>query len=247
MHHGTRSTSASKVPQSSPLNNSNTATFKGVNISQFLLSVGVFLAREGRLDEEGSSAHLGGGVGGELVKIADRVGQIEPGRQARAIGQLEANGDGGLAVVDVGRSSRGGRGASCCSNRTGLYHSRVSVAWHGATKPMPLTAKRPVDTGKLMPVLLVLLQAHITSLAGLDLHEMQGGTTGTDHLQVLSVLGIFVAAHRTIFNREAIGPEVQNACDDGELIWSGAGRDLRGDLARLGAIAAHGGAAAAEV
>lgn len=59
-----------------------------------------------------------------------------------------------------------------------------------------------------MPILFVLLKSHVTPLAVLDIHQVQGSSAGSDHLQVHRMLRIGIAAQRAIFDGEAIAPQV---------------------------------------
>lgn len=91
---------------------------------------------------------------------------------------------------------------------------------------MSLTTKGSVDAWQLVPVLLVLLQAHIAPLPVLDVHKVKGRATGTDHLQIHSVLRVVVAAQRAIFDGEPVAPQVQGARDDRQFLAAGSPWDL---------------------
>lgn len=83
---------------------------------------------------------------------------------------------------------------------------------------MSLTAKGPIDTWQLVPVLIVLLQTHIASLSMLDIHKVKGSTARTNHLQVHGVLWIGEPAQGAILDAEAVTPQMKGSGDNGKVI-----------------------------
>jgi hypothetical protein len=70
------------------------------------------------------------------------------------------------------------------------------------------TTERLVDFRRSLVPLVVLDELYIDRLIWPNAHEVEGGTTLSDHLQVGRILCIVEPSERSIFNAETILPEV---------------------------------------
>jgi hypothetical protein len=197
---------------SSPLDHGSATLLELGHIPQNSTPISVVHVRKRRRDHKRPIPRLGVGMGHKVVDVANRVGQVEPGRQPRAAGHLDAERDDRLRHVDVawlrgscGRRGRGRRG------RGGGRGSGVAIARHGTSQPSSLATKGSVDTRQPAPGFVMGVDAGIDGLILPDVHEVQGSTPCADHTKCSVVSGVIEAVERAVVDAEAILPQVNGS------------------------------------